>query len=114
MPVSFGRMEAMDDLIETGIDGLNPIETLAEMSLKEIRERYGHSLFLAGGIDMSQLMSNGTQEEVRHVCRQAIRHSYLGFFMGSTTETDNSCKLENIGAMYEVAMEGVEYTGGEN
>jgi hypothetical protein len=107
-------MEVMDDLIETGIDGLNPIETLAGMSLKEIRERYGHKLFLAGGIDMSQLMSYGTPEEVRHVCREAIRDAYPGFFMGSTTETDNSCKLENIIAMYEVAMEGVENAGGEH
>ena len=28
--------------------------------------------------------------------------------MGSTTEADNSCTLENLLAMYEVAMEGVQ------
>ncbi|MGQ9629243.1 MAG: hypothetical protein ACUVXI_02880 [bacterium] len=100
-------MEVIDDLIEAGIDGLNPIETVAGMSLKEIRERYGNKLFLAGGIDMSQLLSNGTPEEVREVCRQAILDAYPGFFMGSTTEADNSCKLENLIAMYEVAMEGI-------
>ena len=99
-------MEVLDDLVAIGIDGLNPIETVAGMSLKEVRTRYPN-LFLAGGIDMSQLLSNGTPEEVKEVCRQAIRDAYPGFFMGSTTEADNSCKTENLIAMYEVAMEGI-------
>jgi hypothetical protein len=100
-------MDVMDDLIEAGIDGLNPIETVAGMSLRDVREKVGHRLFLAGGIDMSQLLSNGTVDEVRRVCRQAVRDAYPGYLMGSTTEADNSCKLENLVAMYEVAMEGV-------
>jgi len=101
-------MEVMDDLIEAGIDGLNPIETVAGMSLREFREQYGDRLFLAGGIDMSQLLSNGTPDEVREVCREAVRDAYPGYFMGSTTEADNSCTLENLLAMYEVAMEGIQ------
>jgi hypothetical protein len=100
-------MDVLDDLVEIGIDGLNPIETVAGMSLKEVRQKYPQ-LFLAGGIDMSQLLSNGTPEEVRQVCRQAIQDVYPGYFMGSTTEADNSCKPENLVAMYEVAMEGID------
>jgi hypothetical protein len=96
-------MEVMDDLMAAGIDGLNPIETVAGMSLKEVRRRYP-TLFLAGGIDMSQLLSNGTPEEVREVCRQAVRDASPGYLMGSTTEADNSCKAENLIAMWEVAM----------
>ncbi len=99
-------MEVMDDLVATGIDGLNPIETVAGMDLREVRDKYPQ-LFLAGGIDMSQLLSNGTPEQVREVCRQAIRDAYPGFLMGSTTEADNSCRAENLIAMYEVAMEGL-------
>lgn len=99
-------MEVLDDLVAIDIDGLNPIETVAGMNLKEVREKYPQ-LYLAGAIDMSQLLSNGTPEEVKTVCRQAIRDAYPGFFMGSTTEADNSCKTENLIAMYEVAMEGV-------
>jgi hypothetical protein len=97
-------MEILDDLIEAGIDGLNPIETVAGMDLKEIREKYGKKLFLAGGIDMSQLLSNGSPEEVRVVCGKAIEDAYPGYFMGSTTEADNSCRLENLQVMHEVAM----------
>jgi hypothetical protein len=100
-------MTVLEDLIEAGIDGLNPIETVAGMSVKAVRAQVGDRLFLAGGIDMSQLLSNGTPDEVRNVCRQAIRDASPGYLMGSTTEADNSCKLENLVAMYEVAMEGL-------
>ncbi len=99
-------MPVMDDLVAAGIDGLNPIETVAGMDLREVRTEYPH-LFLAGGIDMSQLLSNGTPEEVREVCRQAIRDGCPGYLMGSTTEADNSCRAENLVAMYEIAMEGL-------
>ena len=100
-------MGVMDRLMATGIDGLNPIETVAGMSLKEVRAACGDKLFLAGGIDMSQLLANGSPDQVREVCRQSIRDAYPGFFMGSTTEADNSCRLENLVAMVEVAMAGI-------
>jgi hypothetical protein len=79
-------MDVLDDIVATGADGLNPIETVAGMSLKEVRQRYPR-LFLAGGIDMSQLLSNGTPEEVKEVCRQAIQNASPGYFMGSTRVT---------------------------
>jgi uroporphyrinogen decarboxylase len=101
-------MDALDDLIEAGIDGLNPIETVAGMSLGEVRQKVGSKLFLAGGIDMSQLLSNGTPDEVRQVCEQAVRDAAPGFLMGSTTEADNSCKLENLLAMRQVALQGIQ------
>jgi hypothetical protein len=60
---------------------------------------------------MNQLLSNGTPEEVAETCRQAIRDAYPGYFMGSTTEADNSCKTENLVAMYQVAMKGISLAG---
>ncbi len=99
-------MDVLDDLIAIGCDGLNPIETVAGMDLKTVRDRCGNKLFLAGGIDMSQLLSIGTPDEVHAVCKQAIRDASPGYLMGSTTESDNSCKLENLIAMYDVAMAG--------
>ena len=76
------------------------------MDLAEVRRKYP-TIFLAGGIDMSQLLSNGTPEQVKAACRQAVRDASPGFLMGSTTEADNSCRLENLLAMYEVAREGL-------
>jgi hypothetical protein len=99
-------MDVLEDLLAAGIDGLNPIEVVAGTSLKATRAKVGPKIFLAGGIDMSQLLSNGTVEEVRTACRQAIRDAGQGYFMGSTTEADNSCRLENLLAMREVALAG--------
>lgn len=101
-------MEIMDDLIKTGIDGLNPIETTAGMNLSQIKEKYGNKIFLTGGIDMSQLLAFKDPEEVKEVVRKAIRDCYPGYFVGSTTELDNSAKLENIIAIYQVVNEGIK------
>lgn len=97
-------MDVMPDLIETGIDGLNPIEVCAGMSVKEVKDLYGDRIFIAGGIDVSQLLPFGTPEGVRAACEEAIRDTRgLGFLMGSTTELHNAVPVKNFRAMVEVA-----------
>jgi 2-oxoacid:acceptor oxidoreductase gamma subunit (pyruvate/2-ketoisovalerate family) len=95
-----GTVDVLKGLPPDGVIILN-----TKASPEEIRERYGHRIFLAGGIDMSQLLSFGTPDEVEEECRRAIREGWPGYFIGSTTELDNAVKLENILAMYNVAME---------
>ena len=95
----------LDDLVEAGIDGLNPLEVLAGMSVKGVRERYPQ-LFLTGGIDVSQLLSFGTPEQVRETCRRAIADAGgRGYFLGSSTELHWDVPLENAIAMFETAWE---------
>ena len=95
----------LDDLVAAGIDGLNPLEVLAGMTVKKVRQRYP-GLFLTGGIDVSQLLPLGTPEEVRAVCRQTIADAGgRGYFMGSSTELHWDVKLENATAMFETAWE---------
>lgn len=93
----------MDDLVEAGIDGLNPLEVLAGMSVRAVRERYPE-LFLTGGIDVSQLLPYGDPDEVRAVCRQTIADAGgVGYFLGSTTELHWDVKLDNAIAMFDIA-----------
>lgn len=96
-------MDVMDDLIDAGIDGINPIEVVAGMDLAEVKRKYGSKLFIAGGIDISQLMSLAGPEDVRETCLRAIETTGTGYFLGSTTELDNGSKAENILAMVEAA-----------
>jgi hypothetical protein len=99
----------LDDLVGAGIDGLNPLEVLAGMEIKEVRRRCPQ-LFLTGGIDVSQLLSLGSVEEVRETCRQAIFDTAgRGYFLGSTTELHWDVKLENAIAMFETAWQGADY-----
>ena len=101
-------MDVLDDLINAGIDGLNPIEVVAGMDLAEIKKLYGKKIFIAGGIDISQLLSTATPAEVRKECQKAIEIASPGYFIGSTTELDNGARLENILVMLEEAMGATE------
>ncbi len=93
----------LDDLVGAGIDGLNPLEVLAGMTVKTVREKYPR-LFLTGGIDVSQLLSLGTPEEVRQVSRQTIQDAVGGgYFIGSSTELHWGVRCENAIAMFETA-----------
>lgn len=97
----------MDDLVEAGIDGLNPIEVAAGMTVREVRDKYP-SLFLTGGVDVSQLLPLGTPEEVRAACRENIAATGgIGYFLGSTTELHWEIPTDNILAMFGVAWEGL-------
>lgn len=104
-------MEILPDLIATGIDGLNPIEVTAGMSLKKVKELYGDKLFLAGGIDVSQLMVYGTKKEIEETAIQAIKDAGhgSGFFLGSTTELHNAIPGENIVTMIETTKKYGKY-----
>jgi len=97
-------MPVMDDLVAADIDGINPMEVLAGMDIKEVRQKYGNKIFITGGIDVSQLMSFGTPDEVREACRKAIDDAGgVGYFIGSTTELHPAVKVENVLAMIETA-----------
>ncbi len=93
----------LEDLVATGIDGINPVEKLAGMDMADVRARFPR-LVIAGGIDVSQLLTLGSPEEVRQECRRAIDATGgLGFLMGSTTELLPMVKVENVLAMLQTA-----------
>jgi len=93
----------LDDLVAAGIDGLNPLEVAAGMTVRAARERYP-KLFLPGGVDVSQLLPRGTPDEVRAACRENIAASGgVGYFLGSTTELHWEIPTANIMAMFETA-----------
>lgn len=100
-------MDVIPDIMEAGADGINPIESVAGMDLERVKQAYGAELYIAGSIDISQLMSLGTPAQVRKVCLHDIEIGRPGYFIGSTTELDNGARLENILAMLEAAW-GVE------
>lgn len=102
---SDGNLNAiLDDLVESGIDGLNPIEVLAGMDVGEIHRRHPH-LFLAGGIDVSQLLPFGSRAEVRHAVRKAIDDAEGRIMIGSTTELNDEVPLANFLALREAVLD---------
>jgi hypothetical protein len=94
----------LEGLVEAGIDGLNPIEVLAGMDAVEIHRRHPH-LFLAGGIDVSQLLPFGKPQEVKDAVHRAIDGTGGRLMVGSSTELHEDVPLANYLALREAALD---------
>ncbi len=64
-------MPVLEDAIECGFDGIDPIERTAGMDIGEIRRKYGKKLILVGNVD-SQILTFGNEEAVRKAVRECI------------------------------------------
>jgi len=96
-------MEILDDMMDVGIDGLNPIEPLAGMDIGYLKKRYGKRLVLVGNVDCSQVLPLGTVDEVVEATKQCLRDAGHGggLLIGSSSEIVHSTPVENIIAFYE-------------
>jgi hypothetical protein len=94
----------LDGLVEAGIDGLNPIETLAGMDIEDLHRRYPR-LFMAGAIDVSQLLPLGTPTAVYDTVRRAIAAAEGRLMVGSSTELNNEVPLENYLALRQAVLD---------
>ena len=55
----------ISDLIELGVDILDPIQPIGDMVPETLKSEFGDRLCFHGGIDMQYLLPQGTPEEVR-------------------------------------------------
>jgi uroporphyrinogen decarboxylase len=100
-------MDVLDDMIEAGISGLNPIEPAAGMDIGLLKKRYGRDLILVGNVDCSQILPLGSVEEVVRATKECIKQASPGggHFVGSSSEITPSTPVENIVAFYRTARE---------
>ncbi|MCC7407075.1 MAG: hypothetical protein IT442_03330 [Phycisphaeraceae bacterium] len=102
---SDGNLNAvLNDLVAAGIDGLNPIEVLAGMDVGDIHRRHP-KLWMAGGIDVSQLLPFGTPAQVKDAVRRAIDAAEGRLMVGSSTELNDEVPLANYLALREAVLE---------
>jgi hypothetical protein len=94
----------LGDLVDAGIDGLNPLEVLAGMDIADIHRRHP-KLFLCGGIDVSQLLPLGTPQQVKETVRRSIDAAEGRLMVGSSTELNNEVPLPNYLALREAVLE---------
>jgi uroporphyrinogen decarboxylase len=107
-------MPIIDMIIDTGIDGLNPIEPAAGMDIGLLKQRYGHRVALISNIDCGYLLSQAPAEEVRRVTRETIRAAAPGggYCLSSSNSIHSSVKPENFMAMIETWRECRDYPVG--
>jgi uroporphyrinogen decarboxylase len=103
----------LDDLIEIGVDILNPVQTSAgQMSdLLTLKRRYGKRLCFCGAIDTQRVLPYGTPGEVRQEVRRVIEilGPGGGYMVASVHSIMNDVPPENILAMADAvrAADGV-------
>ncbi len=95
------------DLIDTGIDGINPVQVSAtDMDSKRLKAEFGDSLCFWGGIDTQHVLPFGSPDDVVAEVRERISHLAPGG--GYVLATVHTMRPEvppaNMVAMYESAL----------
>lgn len=103
---SDGKMwEVMDDLIDLGIDALQPIEPQA-WDIVELKEKYGNAFCLIGNVDVD-LLARGTPEAVRQNVIDLIEQVGQdgGYCVGSGNTVPRYAQIENFRSMVETTWD---------
>ncbi len=99
------------DLIEIGVDILNPVQPLArDMEPTRLKREFGKDLTFFGGVDTQELLYK-SPDEVRKGIREVI-HAYGkegGYILGSSHNIEPDTPTENIIAMFQAALEYGQY-----
>ncbi|MBA4347635.1 MAG: hypothetical protein C0413_02145 [Clostridiales bacterium] len=104
---SCGNCEAiLDEMIEIGLDVLNPIQPLA-MEPTMIKQRYGDRLTLFGGLDVQHIMPFGTADDVVAEVRRLKRGcgDNGGYILSPAHHIQSDTSIENILTFYQTGKE---------
>ena len=93
----------MDILLDSGYDGLNPLEPQAGMALGKVKAYCGDCLCLLGNIDCIDLLPNGTPGQVDAAVLQAIEDAGKGggLIICSSNSLHPGVAPDNCIAMFE-------------
>lgn len=94
------------DLIEAGVDILNPIQPEC-MDPVEIKREFGDRLVLHGCVSLQRTLPFGSTDDVKDEVRHLIKHCNIngGFVLGPSNEIFKGIPAQNVVAMYEAARE---------
>jgi len=104
----------LPDLIEAGIDILNPVQvSAAGMDTRELKRRFGKDLtFYGGGVDTQRVLPRGTPAEVRAEVRRRLEDLAPGggFIFNTVHNIQADVPPENIMTMWETLQEFGAYS----
>lgn len=96
------------DIIDAGFEVLNPIEAhLPGMDPKELKAEFGNELTFMGGVDVKQVLTNGTKQEIRGEIRRRIDEMGVGggYILAPSHNFGNDIPLENMLLFFEAGQE---------
>jgi uroporphyrinogen-III decarboxylase len=97
-------LPVLDDLVETGMDCISPLDPLGGMTTKAAREVVGGRAALMGGVNTLSFI-NHTPEQIIEESRACIEGAAAdgGYILGSGCDVPRYAKLENLLALAEAA-----------
>lgn len=111
LPVMYhgcGNIEALiEDFIEIGVDGLNPLEAKAGLDVIELRRRFGHRIAFCGNSDITVWETNDLERVRREVLRKLNAAKGGGYVFMS----DHSVTAGVSGRTYDYIVKLVRETG---
>ena len=101
------------DLIEIGVDILNPIQTVVKglEDTHSLKAEFGEQICFHGAIDIQQFLPNATPESVR---QEVVRRSRDlgeggGFILAPCHNINRDTPLENITALFAAGQEYLQF-----
>ncbi len=105
--------QVLPDLIEVGVDIINPVQVSATgMDSAELKREFGKDIvFWGGGVDTQRVLGVGTPDEVRAEVRRRVEDFKPdgGFVFNTVHNIQGNVPAENILAMWEALRDYGQY-----
>jgi uroporphyrinogen decarboxylase len=103
--------DIIDMIVETGIDGLHPLEPVAGMDIGKVKERFGRRVAVLGNVDCAYILPHGTESEVVDAVKETIAKASPGggHVISSSNSIHMGVKPENYRTMVKAARKYGKY-----
>ena len=105
---SCGNINAyLDDLAETKIASIHPIQRTAGMDMKTVKEKFGQRFCIIGNIDSSHTLPFGTVDEVCAEVKETLDIAVPGggYMLASDHSLHDGIPIDNIQEMFRYGQE---------
>ena len=100
--------DLIDDLIDSGVDLLNPIQPTNEMmDPARLKKEFGDSIVFHGGLDTQEVLPFGTEETVKAAVNELISTMNVdgGYVFAAAHNIQPDVPPENVIHMFKAARE---------
>ena len=100
----------LDMIVNSGFDGLQSLEPTANVDLALVKKKVGDKICLLGNIDVGEVLTTGTKQDVFDAVKYAIKTAGPGGgFMVSPTNMHQGVNPQNLRWMVEATHEYGNY-----
>ena len=95
----------LGQMVDAGIDAIDPLEPMAGMDIGLAKERYGDRVAMVGNVDCTEILTHGSCEEVADAVKETISKAAVGggHILASSNSIHPGVKPENYRAMVDAA-----------